>query len=203
LERIIIFRNDITFEEVKRQILLYGIALGLLTILLKFLEYKVLIKDHVMDLYMGAIAVLFTAVGIWAGLKLTRKKEVVVIKEVAVPIDRDNFILNENILQQTGISKREYEVLELIAAGLSNQQIADKLFVSLNTVKTHSSRVFEKLEVSRRTQAVEKANHKQSALSAFYCIRSFQQNTALSTGSVFFILCFTFVKNILCQIPSN
>ncbi len=118
---------------------------------------------------MGAIAVLFTIVGVWAGLKLTRKKEVVVIKEVpvikevsvvkevAVAIDRENFVLNDNLLQQTGISKREYEVLELIAAGLSNQQIANKLFVSLNTVKTHSSRVFEKLEVNRRTQAVEKA----------------------------------------------
>lgn len=118
---------------------------------------------------MGAIAVLFTVVGVWAGLKLTRKKEVVVlkevpvikeisvVKEVAVAINRENFVLNDTLLQQTGISKREYEVLELIAAGLSNQQIADKLFVSLNTVKTHSSRVFEKLEVNRRTQAVEKA----------------------------------------------
>jgi NarL family two-component system response regulator LiaR len=110
-----------------------------------------------MDLYVGAIAILFTAVGVWAGLKLVGKKEVIVVKEVAVPIDRENFVLNENILNQTGLSKREYEVLELMAAGLSNQQIADKLFVSLNTVKTHSSRVFEKLEVSRRTQAVEKA----------------------------------------------
>ena len=132
-------------------------ALGLLTILLKFLEYKVFIKDHLMDLYLGAIAALFTALGVWAGLKLTGKKEIIVVKEVAIQIDRENFVLSENILNQTGISKREYEVLELIAAGLSNQQIADKLFVSLNTVKTHSSRVFEKLEVSRRTQAVEKA----------------------------------------------
>jgi len=110
-----------------------------------------------MDIYMGAIALVFTAVGIWAGLKLTRKKEVVVVKEVAVLVDRDNFVLNENLLKQLSISKREYEVLELIAGGLSNQEIADKLFVSLNTIKTHSSRLFEKLEVSRRTQAVEKA----------------------------------------------
>ena len=110
-----------------------------------------------MDIYMGAIAVLFTAVGVWAGLKLTRKKEVVIVKEVAVLVDRDNFVLNENLLKQLSISKREYEVLELIANGMSNQEIADKLFVSLNTIKTHSSRLFEKLEVSRRTQAVEKA----------------------------------------------
>ena len=110
-----------------------------------------------MDIYMGAIAVLFTAVGVWAGLKLTRKKEVVIVKEVAVLVDRDNFVLNENLLKQLSISKREYEVLELIANGMSNQEIADKLFVSLNTIKTHSSRLFEKLEVSRRIQAVEKA----------------------------------------------
>jgi len=142
---------------VKKKILFYGLALGLLTAILKFIEYKVFIKDHLMDIYMGAIALVFTAVGIWAGLKLTRKKEVVVVKEVAVLVDRDNFVLNENLLKQLSISKREYEVLELIAAGLSNQEIADKLFVSLNTVKTHSSRLFEKLEVSRRTQAVEKA----------------------------------------------
>jgi NarL family two-component system response regulator LiaR len=142
---------------VKKKILIYGIALGLLTITLKFLEYKIFIKDHVMDFYVGAIAVLFTMVGIWAGLKLTRKKEVIVVKEVAVLVDRNNFVLNENLLKQLSISKREHEVLELIAGGLSNQEIADKLFVSLNTVKTHSSRLFEKLEVNRRTQAVEKA----------------------------------------------
>lgn len=139
------------------KILLYSLALGVLTLILKFMEYKIFISDHMMDIYTGAIAVLFTVVGVWAGLKLTRKKEIVVVKEVAVLVDRDNFVLNENLLKQLGISKREYEVLELIAAGHSNQQIADKLFVSLNTIKTHSSRLFEKLEVSRRTQAVEKA----------------------------------------------
>ena len=153
----------------KKQILWYGLALGVLTVILKFLEYKVLIRDHVMDIYMGAIAVLFTVVGVWAGLKLTKKKEVVVVKEVpvekevtivkevAVIVDRQNFVLNENLLKQLSISKREYEVLELIATGMSNQEIADKLYVSLNTIKTHSSRLFEKLDVSRRTQAVEKA----------------------------------------------
>lgn len=110
-----------------------------------------------MDIYMGLIALVFTSVGIWAGLKLTRKKEVTVVKEVPVIVDRQNFVLNENLLKQLGISKREYEVLELIAGGLSNKEIGDKLFVSENTIKTHSSRLFEKLEVSRRTQAVEKA----------------------------------------------
>lgn len=141
----------------KKKVLLYGISLGVLTLILKFIEYKIFVKDHLMDIYMGAIALMFTVVGIWAGLKLTRKKETIVVKEVAVLVDRDNFVLNENLLKQLSISKREYEVLELIANGMSNQEIADKLFVSLNTIKTHSSRLFEKLEVSRRTQAVEKA----------------------------------------------
>lgn len=112
-----------------------------------------------MDIYMGLIALLFTALGIWAGWRLTRKKERVVVKEVPVIIDRQNFVLNENLLRQLSISKREHEVLELIAVGLSNREIANKLFVSESTIKTHSSRLFEKLDVSRRTQAVEKAKN--------------------------------------------
>ncbi len=140
-----------------KKILLYGAVLGVLTLILKYIEYKIFVKDHLMELYLGLLAVFFTVVGIWAGLKLTRKKEVVIVKEVPVIIDRENFVLNENLLKQLSISKREYEVLELIAGGLSNQEIADKLFVSQNTIKTHSSRLFEKLDVSRRTQAVEKA----------------------------------------------
>lgn len=143
----------------KQKVLVYGAALGILTIVLKVVEYKFFVKDHVVELYIGAVALLFTAVGVWAGLKLTRRKQVVVVKEIEVPvlIDRQNFVLNDKALKELSISKREYEVLELIAAGMSNQEIADKLFVSLNTVKTHSSRLFEKLDVSRRTQAVEKA----------------------------------------------
>jgi len=109
-----------------------------------------------MELYGGLIAILFTILGIWAGLKLTRKKEVTVIKEVIVAAP-DNFVLNENNLKLLNISKREHEVLTLMARGLSNQEVADKLFVSLNTVKTHSSKLFEKLNVQRRTQAVQEA----------------------------------------------
>ena len=97
---------------------------------------------------MSIVALFFTALGIWAGLKLTQKKVVIVGPE---------FILDEAEFQRLGISKREHEVLELMAQGLSNQEIADKLFVSLNTIKTHSSNLFMKLEVSRRTQAVQKA----------------------------------------------
>ena len=132
----------------KRTVILYGLALAAFVFVLKFLEYRLIIRDLSIEFYIGAVALIFTGVGIWAGLKLTRKRVVMVGPE---------FVLNENELQRLGISKREHEVLGLMAQGLSNQQIADKLFVSLNTVKTHSSNLFLKLEVNRRTQAVQKA----------------------------------------------
>jgi len=133
---------------VKRTIILYSLALAGLVFLMKFLEYRFIIRDLSLEFYFGIVAILFTALGIWAGLKLTRKKVVLV---------GPDFILNEFELQRLGISKRELEVLELISRGLSNQQIADTLFVSLNTIKTHSSNLFLKLDVNRRTQAVQRA----------------------------------------------
>lgn len=134
-----------------RTIILYGLALAALIFLLKFLEYRLFVRDLSLEFYIGIIAVFCTAVGVWAGLRLTRPKKVL------VPVSSDNFHLNDDLLAQTGISKREYEVLELMAKGLSNQEIAEKLFVSLNTVKTHTSNLFVKLDVKRRTQAVQKA----------------------------------------------
>lgn len=123
---------------------------------LKFAEYRFLIKSNSFEVYAGLIAILFTIVGIWGGSKFIKKKEVLVIKEVLVQ-PTENFSVNENNLKQLSISKREHEVLMLMAQGLSNQEVADKLFVSLNTVKTHSSKLFEKLNVQRRTQAVQEA----------------------------------------------
>jgi len=133
---------------VKRTILLYGLAMAALVFLLKYLEYQLIVRDLSIEFYVGIVALFFTALGIWAGLKLTQKRIVLMGPE---------FILNQSELQRIGISKREHEVLELMAKGLSNQEIADKLFVSLNTIKTHSSNLFLKLEVSRRTQAIKKA----------------------------------------------
>jgi ATP/maltotriose-dependent transcriptional regulator MalT len=95
-------------------------------------------------------------VGVWIGLKLTRKKQEIVIQSV-----QGDFIRNEKQLEQTGISSREYEVLELMAQGYSNQEIAEKLFVSLNTIKTHITNIFLKLEAKRRTQAVQRAKELQ------------------------------------------
>ncbi len=132
-------------------VLIYGLCGGVLIAVLQFIQFRFLIVEHSIEIYGALIAVLFAGVGIWLGLKLTRKKEVVVVKEVpARP-----FALNEDRLKDLGITKRELEILELIAQGLSNREIAEKLFVSENTVKTHSSRLFDKLSAKRRTQAVQ------------------------------------------------
>ena len=134
--------------------LIYGLCGGILIVVLRLIEFRFLIVEHSMEIYGGLIAAMFAGLGIWLGLKLTRKKEVVVVKEVPVPITQP-FTLNEERLKDLGITRRELEILELIAQGLSNREIADKLFVSENTVKTHSSRLFDKLSARRRTQAVQ------------------------------------------------
>lgn len=146
----------------KRQILLYGITLALLAIALQLTEYRFLILDHSLEIYGGIVAVVFTAVGIYAGGKLTGKKQIVIEKEVPIPypvlpINSENFVPDHQMIEKLGISKREYEILELMSKGLSNQEIAEQIFVSINTVKTHTGNLFSKLDVKRRTQAVMKA----------------------------------------------
>lgn len=136
-----------------KSVLLYGLILGALLIALKLLEYNLVIKNNVFEIYAGIVAVLFCAVGIWVGLKLTNKTKKIVVEVQG----ESDWKLNEDILNELGISKREYDVLELIAQGLTNQEVADKLFVSTNTVKTHLSNLFSKLDVNRRTQAVQRA----------------------------------------------
>ena len=138
----------------KRAIIIYGVTGGVLIVLLKLIEFRFLVVEHSIEIYGALVAVLFAGLGIWLGLKLTRKKEVVVVKEVPVPAAQ-SFALNEQRLKDLGITRRELEILELIAQGLSNREIADKLFVTENTVKTHSSRLFDKLSARRRTQAVQ------------------------------------------------
>ncbi|GAB3955227.1 response regulator transcription factor [Spirosoma harenae] len=133
----------------KRTILLYSLSLAALVIALKLLEYRFLVQALPVEMYLGTVAILFTALGVWAGLKLTRTKTMIVTQS--------DFQFNPKTLEKAGISKREYEVLELMAKGLSNQEIADTLFVSLNTIKTHSSNLFLKLDTKRRTQTVQKA----------------------------------------------
>jgi len=139
---------------VKKHILLYGVVGGLLIVALRLIEYRFLIESHSIEIYGALIAMVFAGVGIWLGLKLTRTKETVVIKEITIPAST-SFALNHDKVHELGITKRELEILQLIAQGLSNREIAEKLFVSENTVKTHSSRLLDKLNAKRRTQAVQ------------------------------------------------
>jgi len=146
-----------SFLNRHKQAILYGVLLALLLFLLKWLELRLLIIHHSFEIYAGIIAVLFTALGIWLALKLSRPQVQTMVIEKQVYINNTaSFILNEDALTQLNMSRRELEVLQLMANGLSNQEIAARLFVSLNTIKTHSARVFEKMEVKRRTQAIEK-----------------------------------------------
>ena len=138
----------------KRHILIYGLVGGLSIVLLKLIEYRFLVIEHSIEIYGGLVALFFAGLGIWLGLKLTRTKEKVIIREVPVNA-AESFTLNESRLRELGITRRELEILELIARGHSNREIAEKLFVSENTVKTHSSRLFDKLSARRRTQAVQ------------------------------------------------
>ena len=124
-----------------------------LVAILKFAEYRYFVRDIPLEIYVGLVAVTFTALGVWAGLRLTRSK---VIREVVIEA-AEPFSIDDANVQRLGISKREYEVLELISLGLSNKQIAEKLFDSTSTVKTHASNLFAKLDARRRTQAVQRA----------------------------------------------
>ena len=142
----------------KKQILMYGLLYGLcgglLILALRVIEYRFLVIQHSFEIYGGLIAVLFAGVGIWLGLKLTRKEEVIVVREVPVSAIQP-FTVNDENVRILGITKRELEILDLIARGMSNREIANQLFVSENTIKTHSSRLFDKLSAKRRTQAVQ------------------------------------------------
>jgi two-component system, NarL family, response regulator LiaR len=151
-----------TFFSKNKVALTYGTSLALLLFLLKWLELRFIIFDHAFEIYIGAIAIIFTALGIWLTLKLTtpKVKTIIIEKEVYVN-NNEAFCLNEKELAKLGLSKREMEVLQLMADGCSNGEIAERLFVSLPTIKTHTSRLFEKMDVKRRTQAVEKAKRLQ------------------------------------------
>jgi NarL family two-component system response regulator LiaR len=145
------------FRRYKHTIL-YGAGLALLLFILHWLEWRFVVFDHAMDLYTVGVAILFTGLGIWLAVKLARPK-VVTVAVPAPPVESagPKGTPDPKAIEKLGISDRELEVLQLMAEGLSNQEIADKLFLSPNTIKTHSSRLFEKLDARRRTQAVETA----------------------------------------------
>lgn len=146
------------FLEKHKATIIYSISLAFLLFLLKWLELRFIIFDHSFEVYIGVIAVIFTALGIWLALKLSKPKIETVVIEKEVYVNRNEiFVLDTSLVSQLELSKREMEILSLLAQGHSNQEIAAKLFVSLSTVKTHIQNLFEKLDVKRRTQAVEKA----------------------------------------------
>lgn len=153
-----------------KTVLIYGLLGGLLIAALKMMEYRYLVLEHSLEIYGGLVALLFAVVGIWLGQKLTRTREKVVLREVPVRVEVEvpvrvevpvpvsgPFVRNEARVQELGITPRELEILEALAAGLSNKEIAERLFVSENTVKTHTARLFSKLSAKRRTQAVQLA----------------------------------------------
>lgn len=146
----------------KKTILLYGIVGGVLIAGLKLIEYRFLVVEHSIEIYGGIVALLFSGLGIWLGLRLTRPRQTVVVREVPVEVPvpvparaAEPFAPDPARLRELGITPRELEILEAIAAGLSTREIAASLFVSENTVKTHARRLFDKLNARRRTQAVQ------------------------------------------------
>jgi DNA-binding CsgD family transcriptional regulator len=146
------------FPVVRKTILVYGLLGGVLIAGLKLIEYRYLVIEHSVEVYGGLVALLFSALGIWLGLRITGRRDRIVVREVQVATAvAGPFTPDAARLEQLGITPRELQILELIAAGMSNREIAEKLFVSENTVKTHSSRLFDKLDARRRTQAVQRA----------------------------------------------
>ena len=139
-----------------RPILFFGAAGGLLVASLRFVEYRFLVVEHSIEIYSGLIALLFAAVGIRLGLTLTKTREVTVIKEVAVAAPTE-FARNEQQVAALAITPRELDILDQIAAGKSTREIAQALFVSENTVKTHLASIYRKLEVDRRVDALRVA----------------------------------------------
>jgi DNA-binding CsgD family transcriptional regulator len=138
-----------------RRVLLFGAAAGVLITAMRFVDYRFLIIEHSVEIYGAIVAALFAAVGIWLGLTLTKEKIVEKRIEIEVPVPAGPFVFNQAKADELTLTPREIEVLGLMAEGLSNKEMAERLFVSENTIKTHCSRVFDKLGVSRRTQAVQ------------------------------------------------
>jgi DNA-binding CsgD family transcriptional regulator len=150
-------------SELLRRALVWGPIGGVLLALLELLEYQQFVRSYPREIYGGLVAVIFSVVGLYLGLRWRRAQTVVVVREVQVPAPplpapgSGPFVADAARLEELGITRREHEILQLIAAGLSNREIGERVFISENTVKTHSSRLFEKLSVRRRMQAVQRA----------------------------------------------
>jgi two-component system, NarL family, response regulator LiaR len=163
--------TDDKISHVKRHVLIFGLVGGVLIATLQYTQYRFVVIEHSVEIYGALVAAIFAAFGIWLGLRITRRREVVretvretiVVREVPVasaatrePGAGEPFAPNAASQQLLGITARELEILTLVAQGLSNREIASQLFVSENTVKTHCARVFDKVGAARRTQAVQR-----------------------------------------------
>jgi len=145
----------------KRHVLIFGLVGGFLVAILQYSEYRFVIIEHSVEIYIAVVAILFSTFGIWLGLRIAHRRkptQEAVVREVLVPAEAalKPFTANTANQQTLGITARELEILTLIARGFSNREIATQLFVSENTVKTHCARAFEKLGAARRTQAVQR-----------------------------------------------
>lgn len=143
-----------TFLKNFKHIVIYGLTLAVLVFILKLLQWKFLIVDNAIDIYIGLIALFFTVLGIWIAKQLIKPKIETLIIEKEIP---EKFEINEIELQKLNLSNREYEVLQLLAKGYSNNEISEQLFLSVSTIKTHVSNLFFKMDVKNRIQATEKA----------------------------------------------
>lgn len=133
----------------KKDILYYGLIVALILLLVKGADYSLFSKHISIEIYTSILVLVFTGLGLWFGLKFTSPK-VVVEHHIVESFDIAR-------LKERGISDRELEVINLLASGHTNQQIADQLFVSLSTVKSHLQKIYQKLEVKTRIQAIQKA----------------------------------------------
>jgi two-component system, NarL family, response regulator LiaR len=146
----------------KRHVLIFGLVGGFLIAILQYSEYRFVIIEHSVEIYVALVAILFATFGIWLGLRIARRREPTreaLERAGRVPAEAaalEPFTANTASQKTLGVTARELEILTLIARGCSNREIATQLFVSENTVKTHCARVFEKLGAARRTQAVQR-----------------------------------------------
>lgn len=141
-----------------RHVILYGLLLAMLIFALKWLQWKFVLVDNAIDIYIGAIALFFTILGVWVASQIMRPKvETLIVEKEIIVQPPEVFTLNTAELQKLNLNNREYEVLQLLAKGHSNADIAAHLFLSVSTIKTHVSNLYFKMDVKSRTQAITKA----------------------------------------------